>query len=198
MRGLTLRSAARRVGGVIAMLALAGCATLSEQECRSGDWDAVGREDGAAGAKADQFERHRKACARHAIEPQEAAWRAGYARGLEEFCTPKGGYLAGRDGRGHKELCVGKPQETAFLQALRRGREIDALRKDLDELRRRARDLEVAVLSGEYNDYDTTQARMRIGQLDGELRSREWELERLDADYAAEYGAPRLKDSALR
>jgi hypothetical protein len=56
----------------------------------------------------------------------------------------------------------------------------------------------MAVLSGEYNDYDTTQARMRIGQLEGEVRSREWELERLDAQYAAEYDAPPLRDSALR
>lgn len=191
--------AAALAGGVIAVLALGGCATLSEQECRSGDWEAVGHEDGVAGAQPDQIDRHRKACERHGVAPQEAAWRAGYARGLEEFCTPRGGYIAGRDGQGHKEACAGKPQEAAFLQALRRGREINEMRRDLDELRRRIRDLEMAVLSGEYsNEYDATQARMRIGEIEGELRSREWELERLDADYAAEYGAPRLRGSEVR
>lgn len=198
MRGLERRTAALLVGGCLAVLALAGCATLSGQECRSGDWEAVGREDGVAGAPPDQLERHRKACAAHAVEPQESAWRAGYARGLEEFCTPKGGYVAGRDGHGRKEACAGKPGEAAFLQALRRGQEINALRRDLAELRRRVRDLEMAVLTGEYNDYDATQARLRAGQLEGELRSREWELERLDADYAKEYGAPRLRLGDLR
>jgi hypothetical protein len=191
-------AAMRRACGLVAALALVGCATLSEKECRAGDWEAVGREDGAAGALPDQIDKHRKACARHDLAPQEAQWRAGYAGGLEEFCTPKGGYVAGRDGRGHKEACAGKPQEPQFLQALRRGREINEMRRDLDELRRRARDIEMAILSGEYNDYEATQARLRVGELDGELRSREWELERLDARYAEEYGAPRLKGSEVR
>jgi hypothetical protein len=197
MRGLTSRTAALLAGG-IAALALAGCATMSEQDCRSADWEAVGREDGVAGAKPDQLEGHRKACARHGVEPQEAAWRAGYAAGLEEFCTAKGGYLAGRDVHGHRDACAGKPREAAFLEAFRRGQEIHAMRRDLAELRQRARDLEMAVLSGTYDEYEATQARMQAGALQGEIRSREWEIERLDANYAKEYGAPPLRASDLR
>lgn len=188
MRGLGARPFA-----LLAALALGGCATLSEQECRSGDWTAVGRADGAAGAQPGQLERHRKACASHGIEPQEAAWREGYAAGLAEFCTPKGGYLAGRDGHGSRQACAGAPREQEFLQALRRGQEVNAMRRDVDELRQNVRDLEMAVLSGDYDDYEATQARMRIGAMQGELRSREWELERLDSDYCVEYGAPRLR-----
>jgi hypothetical protein len=193
MRGLGAGRAARLAGGVIVALALGGCATLSEEECQGGDWQAIGRADGAAGAPAEQFERHRKACARHGIEPQEPAWRAGHAAGLAEFCTPRGGYVAGRDSKGAKQLCVGAPKEQEFLQALRRGEEISRMRRDLDQLRQNLRDLEMAVISGDYNDYDVTQARMRIGAMQGELRSREWELDRLDAEYAAEYGAPRIR-----
>lgn len=198
MRGLGVGTATRLAGGFILALAVGGCATLSGQECQSGDWQAIGRADGAAGAPLEQFERHQKACARHGVEPQESAWRAGHAAGLTEFCTPRGGYLAGRDGRGSKELCTGTPKEPEFLQALRRGQEINRMRRDLDDLRRKVRDLEMAALSGEYDDYEVTQVRLRIGALEGELRSREWELDRLDADYAAEYGAPPLRGSDLR
>jgi len=188
-----MRRLGARAVALAAALALGGCATLSEQECRSGDWTAVGRADGAAGALPEQLERHQKACARHGIEPQEPAWRAGYQAGLAEFCTPKGGYLAGRDGQGSRQACAGAPKEQEFLQALRRGQEVNAMRRDVDQLRQNVRDLEMAVLSGDYNDYEVTQARMRIGAMQGELRSREWELERLDADYCVEYGAPRLR-----
>jgi hypothetical protein len=187
MRGLGAHGAA-----LLAALALAGCATLSEQECRAADWDAIGRADGANGEPAGRFDGHRKACARHGVEPQEAAWRAGYAKGLEGFCTPSGGYVAGRDGRAHRQACAGQPHEEKFLQAHRHGQEVNALRRKVTAMRQNLRDVEMKLLGGDYNDSEAAQIRSGMTELEASLRIREWELQRFDEDYAKEYGAPPL------
>jgi len=61
-------------------LLLAGCATAPDDvvECRSADWEKVGRRDGGSG-HSSQLQAHAAACAPHGVKPDEAA----YARGLE-------------------------------------------------------------------------------------------------------------------
>ena len=47
----------------LALLLLASCATLSEEECRAADWYQIGVNDGAEGRATDYVESHRRACA---------------------------------------------------------------------------------------------------------------------------------------
>ena len=55
----------RRLTSAMALFAaLAGCATLSETECRTGDWGQIGYNDGSVGNKRDIIGEHDKACAR--------------------------------------------------------------------------------------------------------------------------------------
>lgn len=194
MRGL----GAVRALAVLAAMAAAGCASLSGKECRGGDWDAIGRADGARGARADEIERHQKACARHAVPVNEEAWRAGYAKGLEAFCTPAGGYVAARSGASHNDVCFGLPEEDKFLAAFRNGQEVRTLLREIADLRQRMRDREMAALSGDYNDYEASQLRMRAAELEGALRRRQWEVDRLDKRYSIEHGAPPLPAADLR
>src|SRR5690348_16465332 len=100
---------------------------MSEKECKTGDWEAIGQADGARGAPGDMIERHRKACERHDVQPVEAAWRAGYAKGLETYCTPTGGYTSARDGNGHNNVCFGLPGEDKFMAAFNDGKVVHAL-----------------------------------------------------------------------
>jgi hypothetical protein len=186
-----------RAAAVLAVLAISGCATLSERDCRSGDWADIGRTDGTRGLPLRELEAHRKACARHGVTPDEAAYRRGRAEGLETYCRPAGGYVAGRSGEAYEDVCP-EAAEREFLRAYRDGREIHRLLLDVQELRRRIDEYQIAAMSGEYSPEDVTALRFRAGDLAGALRLREWELQSRDRRYAARRGAPELSLHELR
>ena len=194
MRGL----GAIRALAVLAVLAAAGCASMSEQECRAGDWDAIGRADGERGAPGNEVERRQQACARHEVTVNEDAWRAGYARGLEAFCTPKGGYLAGRDGQRYHDVCFGFDGEDTFRKAYGDGQQVHKLLDEIRELRKAQNDLEMAALSGDYSSYEENDLRMRAAQVEAAREAREWELDELDQRCARDYGVPPLPRAGSR
>lgn len=192
-------SASARAAGLLLALALGACATLNEQECRAADWEALGRAEGARGAPAAAIEDQRAACAKHGVTLQEVAWRVGHAKGVEEFCTPRGGYLAGRSARRvDPKLCAGKPQEEAFNAALRDGKDIAKLIGELRTLRQALGEFELQSLSGELSDRDMQQVNQRVAALDEAIAAREWEIERRDEEYSRQYGAPSLKEESAR
>lgn len=106
----------------LATLALiTGCASLSEEQCLSGDWDGIGHRDGSAGVVAEtQFARHVKACSDLRISPNRAAWQAGYARGLQGYCTPRNGLDEGLQGGRYNDVCPAA-SEPGFLHGFRIG-----------------------------------------------------------------------------
>ena len=188
-----------RAAGLIAALALGACATLDEQECRAADWEALGRAEGSQGAAADRIEAQREACADHGVALQEVPWRVGYAKGLEEFCTPRGGYLAGRSSSKAKpQVCAGKPQEEAFNTALREGREIAKLADELRTLRQAVSELELQSLSGDLSEAEYQRLNQRLATIEEGIAAREWEVDRRDGEYSQQYGVPPLKAGQSR
>jgi hypothetical protein len=191
-------SASARAAALLAALALGACATMDEQACRGADWEALGHAEGARGAPARQIDAQRKACAGHGVTLQEGPWRAGYARGIEEFCTPRGGYLAGRSGsRVDAELCAGKLQAEAFKSALAEGKEIATLVSELRTLRSALQEYEMAVLANERGS-DRAQLEQRMAAIRDAIGVREWEVDRRDGEYSATYGVPPLSAAAAR
>lgn len=192
-----MRAVLTRAAAVAAVLGAAGCATLSERDCKVGSWADIGRTDGTRGLPLREFDAHRKACQRHGTTPDEAAYRKGRAEGLETYCRPPSGYVAGRSGESYEDVCP-EAAEREFLRAYRDGREIHRLLLDVQELRRRVDEYHIAAMSGEYSPEDVTALRFRAGDLAGALRMREWELQRLDRRYAQRHGAPELSRHDLR
>ena len=193
-----MRRALRPAAVLLLPLLLAACASLTEKECRAGDWREIGRKDGAAGVPLTELSRHREACAEHGVAPDTAQYREGHAAGLKSYCTPAGGYLAGRRGDSYREVCPAGAGEKAFLDAFRHGREVHALILEIRDLRRNLDDLEMAAMSGDYAPEDRTQLRFRAEEVGRRLRLREWDLERLDRRYAREFGAPELSWQEMR
>lgn len=115
-----------------AMLALAGCASISEDECRTMDWRTVGYEDGAAGHGPERLTWRRQACAKHGVSPDLDAYLAGRAQGLREFCVPANGFRVGAAGQRYGGAC---PPETAdsFLDAYEAGRQLWYLERKVIE-----------------------------------------------------------------
>ncbi|MCC1481973.1 DUF2799 domain-containing protein [Roseibaca sp. Y0-43] len=158
-------------------LLLSGCATLSEEECLSGDWRGIGLRDGTAGQVADaQFARHVKACEKAGITPQRAAWQQGYTEGLRSYCTPAKGLEEGRAGRSYSNVCpVGS--EAGFLRGYRVGE------ADYDARQ------EVRRVESEMSRLEARNAQIRAAlavkgdpSLRQELRSNESELLRLQLE----------------
>jgi hypothetical protein len=113
-------------------LNLAGCASMSKDECRVVDWRTVGYEDGAAGRASDTIGRYRKACASAGVTLDLDAYRAGRAEGLREYCQPQNGFRAGANGAYYGGFCP-SDLAAAFTEAYESGLELHARRHRLDE-----------------------------------------------------------------
>lgn len=126
-------------------LLLAGCASMSGDECATGDWHAIGFEDGSRGYTVERVGDHRKACAKHGITPGFAAWRAGHEEGLRAYCQPSRGFSLGSNGAAYNGVCAAD-LEPAFLDAYRTGAHLHELRSNVDSTNRaiqaRERELE--------------------------------------------------------
>src|ERR671935_1523686 len=71
----------------LCLLALSGCKSLSEKECVSANWYAVGLEDGAQGRPLERLGDHRRARAAKKIPPPAREKKAGREEGGEMVCT---------------------------------------------------------------------------------------------------------------
>lgn len=90
---------------LLAPILLAACASLSEDQCRAGDWRAIGQYDGSNGREAEFILQHAKACNKIGIAPVRAEWEAGRQEGLVLYCRPRRAYDEGARGRSLKPVC---------------------------------------------------------------------------------------------
>ena len=119
-----------------ALVAIQGCAAMSQAECETGDWYAIGYEDGAQGRNAERIGKYRKACADHNITPDLHAYQDGREEGLREFCQPQTGFAAGRRGYSYSGICPAD-LEPAFIAAYQEGRHLYSLRTQVNDTTRR-------------------------------------------------------------
>lgn len=120
--------------GLSSTLALAGCATLSKDQCLMGDWYDIGIQDGAAGyAPESRLAQHSEACAEFRVRPDRGAYQAGWDRGIGEYCTPDRGFQEGRRGASYAHVCP-SPLEWAFLEGYRNGQQLYRQEQRLREM----------------------------------------------------------------
>ncbi|WP_316013205.1 DUF2799 domain-containing protein [Roseobacter sp. HKCCA0434] len=131
----------RYILSLVALTLLASCASLSEDECRLGDWRSIGFEDGSKGLQPDFVANHREACAEFGVSPDLNAYLAGRELGLREYCVPIRAYRLGREGRPISNVCPATI-EPVLRDANAHGREyfrlsgeIRALEREIAELR---------------------------------------------------------------
>jgi hypothetical protein len=122
-----------RASAAIWLLALSGCATMDRDECLTVDWRTVGFEDGTAGYSGDRIGQHRKACAKHGVTPDLAAYQAGRDDGLREYCVPAKGFRLGSQGGSYAGICPAD-LEAAFDDAYQSGRQLYTLESRLSSV----------------------------------------------------------------
>lgn len=82
---------------LLVFLSIAACASLSKNECSTGDWYAIGFDDGKDGKLAGaQFDRHIEACGKHGIAPDSAKYDLGHEAGVRDFCGVTGAVALAR------------------------------------------------------------------------------------------------------
>lgn len=125
---------------IIVLLFLAGCATLSRDECINADWRSIGYEDGARGYPASRIGSHREACAKHGVKPNFSVYENGRIDGLREFCRPGNGYRLGAKGVEYSGVCPADLEEP-FLAAYRHGQKVHGLENQLKSTKKTLGDL---------------------------------------------------------
>ncbi|MDJ0637272.1 MAG: DUF2799 domain-containing protein [Paracoccaceae bacterium] len=115
------------------LLFLAACATLSESECRAGDWYAIGKKDGANGRQSSFLQQHAKACADYGIRPDQTAWEEGRRDGLPLYCTRRRAFEEGRRGKHLSPVCPSS-QLAELTRANERGLRVNRIEQDIREI----------------------------------------------------------------
>jgi len=117
-----------------AALAVASCATMSEDQCLAGAWGEVGYRDGSEGKPMSLLADHEKACAEYGVAPDLVAYRSARADGLNGYCRWERGFEEGRTGDTYHGVCT-PAQEDEFLPAYRDGQIVYAAEQALSSAR---------------------------------------------------------------
>lgn len=208
-----MKSTICRLLAAAALLGLAGCASMSADECAMSDWRTIGYEDGARGYTSDRLGQHRKACAKHGVAPDFDEYRAGRDDGLREFCQPTRGFNLGASGGHYNGVCA-SDQEPYFLDAYRSGQHLHALRSnvqastyainarrsELDKVAEQIRDTEAALIASETTPQERVLLLVDLKNLSEETGRLEAEIidlieERADHEHELESYQAVLADS---
>lgn len=110
----------------VATLALGSCATMSEDQCLAGAWGERGYQDGLEGLAQTRLQTHAEACAKYGVVPETEVYLSAREDGLRSYCTPNGGFQAGRLGRSYAGVCPADA-EAEFVPAFEDGRRVYAV-----------------------------------------------------------------------
>lgn len=179
------RSLIRLLASVSLLVSLTGCASLSKDECLSGNWEEIGVRDGANGKPEEYLINHTTACAKVNVVPDRGAWNHGRERGLERFCQPNRMYSIGEYGGSFDAgICRNFDQER-LTDAFEKGREVHYRAGVLDNIDTELRSIRTRLEKDEMEKKERESLIYRLGQL---------EYERLDADAALERARRRARD----
>ncbi|MES2070583.1 MAG: DUF2799 domain-containing protein [Pseudomonadota bacterium] len=116
---------------------MAGCASLSKDQCLNANWQQIGFADGKQGLPPDQLNEHAKACTEYGVQTNFEQYMLGRSRGLLNYCQPENAFNTGRAGRGENVAACPPNMQNAFLFEFRRGGEINQMEGELESLRSR-------------------------------------------------------------
>ncbi|GAA4901750.1 DUF2799 domain-containing protein [Ferrimonas pelagia] len=139
---------------------LGGCATMSEQECRTANWQLIGLEDGVNGQPLTRLGDRHNACSKHGVIPDQSAYQLGFDEGVRRYCTPANGYEQGLKGNTYHQVCPADLHD-AFAEQYRQGKRRYEVQRDL----------------ARFNDQIESQ-QSDIHRLEREIAQKEAELER--------------------
>lgn len=178
----------RHLSTLLAALLLAGCATMSEDECRSADWYDVGLRDGLDGKPASLLRKHADACAEYGIQPGGPRYQEGRAEGLRRYCRLENAFESGLDGRKYQGVCPPdvdfsfRRYNEAAYEVYQLRRDIDAAHNEIDTMERRLDDKKLSDDKRADLRRDIRELERKLDRLRIDLHNSERRLDRLMAE----------------
>ena len=105
----------------LATIGFAGCASISEGECVSGNWSDIGYQDGVKGKARGKLADYTKTCAKYGAQPNREAYLTAFESGLIKYCTYEQGLELGENGSDYNQVCSGD-LASGFSQGYDEGR----------------------------------------------------------------------------
>lgn len=159
------------IGLICITAGVAGCSSMSANECMATDWRTVGYEDGVVGYSGNRIGQYRKSCAKHGVTPDLAEYQAGREQGLREFCKPMNGFRIGSRGNGYNGVCPAD-LDAEFVEAYQTGRQLHTLRTrvgstaaEIDSMRAEMDSIDAALVSVAAQILDTSITNEQRAQL---------------------------------
>jgi hypothetical protein len=66
------------------------CASLSEKDCKTGNWSEIGKRDGERGMSEGRLESHQKACSEYGVTVDAGQYFNGRSQGIVTYCHKTG------------------------------------------------------------------------------------------------------------
>lgn len=154
----------------VLMFAVCGCSTLSEKQCKQGDWYEIGLKDGMEGYGGDRLRKHAEACGEYGISPNTPAYEKGRGEGLKSYCSAENGFRIGRTGGYYRGGCPAT-LEVQFLRKYEAGKQLYQIENRVNRLYTEITDLE--------NEMDKEKDVARRVQIREKIRDRQKERDEL-------------------
>lgn len=194
----------------VCLAGLAGCAAVSKEQCIAGDWSELGEAHASVGKPSDHLDEVVKSCGKHGITPNTDAYRSGWLRGLQNYCTPLNGFTLGKQNKIKSPICP--PQMAGgFNEGYRLGHiiwtardKVDRTESDISSLESRVYDLsedldELSCKDKKGNERKKCKRKRKrlhadLHEAEADLSSARYDLEEFRAQY--EYTAARINAEA--
>lgn len=115
------------LSGVV--IGLTGCASISEDECISGNWSDIGYKDGVNGKSRGKLADYAKTCMKYGAEPNRDVYLMAFENGLVKYCTFEQGLKLGEDGSSYNQVCSGD-LANGFSQGYDEGRVVYEINRE--------------------------------------------------------------------
>lgn len=163
---------------LLALLALGGCATLSESDCARGDWFRIGVNDARSGYRLDRLGEHQKACSKYGYGVDYPAYEAGYHEGLVDFCVPEQMFRSGRDGKSYPDQCPVSLSRN-LRPAWQLGSDVHAIEREMEDYKREMDKLDAEIRDDKTSDTSREVARQRVRHVQTDYNRRQRERDRM-------------------
>ena len=136
------------------ILSFKGCSRLSKKDlqCDKTNWITIGKQTALKGSFQKWPPRQFASCL--IGRPLEQTWKKnftlGYKKGLNSFCTKKGGLRFGLKGRLYKKSCPSS-QAPSFLKEYKKGLKVFHYKREINNLQKKILSLKTAIKRAELS-----------------------------------------------
>jgi hypothetical protein len=163
-----------------AALGLLGCASISQDQCLTGNWAERGYNDGLSGKSRNKLSSYAETCGKYSVLPDSEAYLNAYEEGLIGYCTYERGFSRGERGDSYNSVCTGELAHD-FRPGYDEGRIVYKIHKTHENLIERFEDTRNAIRDVRFrldNDEMSDDERRRLEKKLRRLRERKEELRR--------------------